>query len=128
MAESERREYTRFPLQAVTKYSFINTETGDRVGEKLAGETENIGAGGVLLRGRLPAIEEVSAILNQRLAVACELQFSDEAEPINFIGRVAWIEDIDPQRDTCTLGVMIREISHRDRDRLNRFVIGRAIL
>ena len=128
MAENERREYTRFPVQAVTHYSFINTETGKRVGDKYSGETLNIGAGGILIYGKLPPVGDVSSLLNQRLAIACELQFPDEEEPINFLGRVAWIEDIDPQQETCTLGVMIREITHRDKDRLNRFIIDRAII
>jgi len=128
MGDEERRQFVRVPCTVGLNYWLVNTETGGKAGEVIQGETRNIGAGGLLIKGVLPAIESISDLLGHRVVLAGRLALPNDPDPVLLLGRVAWLEDIDPQASTCVLGVMITEIRQADRDRLNQFVIRATML
>jgi len=123
MYDTERRQFVRIPLSVPVRFTLLSTESGARLGSTFSGKTHNIGAGGILVAGEMPPVEDVTALIVQRLVLAGQLDLPDDPEPVRFLGRVAWIEDIDTDDGTCTLGVMFKELTQLDRDRIYQFVI-----
>jgi len=123
MYDSERRQFVRIPLTVPINFNLISSESGNKVGPAFKGETSNVGAGGVLVTGEMPPVEDVTALIVQRLILAGEMEMPDDPKPILFLGRVAWIEDIDTENRRCSLGVIFKELTQLDRDRLYQFVI-----
>lgn len=123
MYDTERRQFVRIPLNVPVKFTLLSSESGARVGAAFTGKTHNIGAGGILVAGDMPPVEDVTALIVQRLVLVGQIDLPDDPDPVWFLGRVAWIEDIDTDEGTCTLGVMFKELTQLDRDRIYQFVI-----
>ena len=121
--ETERREFVRVSVVVPVRYAFLDA-AGQRLPPGLSeGATTNLSASGMLLQGRLGEMAWVQDLLTQRMAVAVSVVLPTEVEPVKALARTAWIETVDPESRRCNLGLVFREITRDDQDRLFRFVI-----
>ena len=122
--EYEKREFVRMSTAVPVDYKFIAQGPGIEVPDDLLkGETRNLGAGGILLCGALPDSELTGHLLMQKAAVVVRIHLPGEAEPIQAITRVAWIEAVSQGDNTCCFGLSFREITSEAQSMLFRFII-----
>ena len=120
---TERREFVRVNVVVPVRYSFLDMN-GQRLPPGLSeGATTNLSAAGMLLQGRLGDVAWAQELLLQRMAVAVSVMLPTDMEPVKTIARAAWVESIDPATRRCNLGLMFREITREDQDRLFHFII-----
>ena len=91
--------------------------------EYLEGETQNIGAGGILLVGPIPSMELVTDLLVQKVVVGVRIFLPGEDKPVEALARTAWLEAIDQEGNRCSLGLAFKEITSSAQDTLFRFII-----
>ena len=122
-AESEKRQFVRVPLQVAINYRFIR-QSGEKPvpGATYKGHTRNLGAGGLLLVAAIPDADMIAELLMQKVIIALEL-FLPDHEPIGALARVAWLEAINEEQGTCSMGLSFKEITAAAQDDLFRFVI-----
>ena len=76
--EFEKRKFIRLPMAVPVRYKFLSREmSGGELDAIHEGVTQNIGAGGLLLRGKLPNPEWLSLLLTrekffQQQRLVCE--------------------------------------------------------
>ena len=86
-------------------------------------QTENIGAGGILLVGPIPDPAAVTELLLQKAVIGVRIFLPGEEKPVEALARVAWLEAIDQNEHRCSLGLMFKEITSDAQDTLFRFII-----
>ena len=120
---SEKRQFVRVPVDIEVKYRFIGPSgVAPTPDATYSGKTGNVGAGGLLLVAQLPEAELIADLLMGKVAVALEL-FLPEHDSISALSRVAWLETVDEQNNTCSIGLTFKEITASAQDALFRFVI-----
>ena len=122
--ESEKREFVRVGVAVPVTYRLISQSPDVTVSDDyLEGETQNIGAGGVLLVGPMPHADMVTELLMQRVVVGVRIFLPGEEKPVEALARVAWLEAIDQETHRCSLGLAFKEITSDAQDTLFRFII-----
>lgn len=122
--EQERREFIRVNLEIPVRYKFLSKTRQDKEMEGIyEGTTSNIGGGGLLLHGKIPVLEWIPELLMQKLMLGLNMMLPAQEDPIKVLTRVAWIETIEAGTHRCAMGLMFRELTTQDRDRIFRFVI-----
>lgn len=122
--EAEKRQFVRVPVEVPVDYRFISQTdpSEDQMDQVSQGHTQNVGAGGLLLVGAIPEPGLIADLLMQKVIVGLEVRLP-EHEPIRILSRVAWVEAIDEEKGTCSMGLRFKEIAAGDQDDLFRFVI-----
>ena len=122
--ESEKREFVRIGVSVPVKYRLISQSPDVTVPKDyLEGETQNIGAGGILLVGPIPHADLVTDLLVQKVVVGVRIHLPGEEKPVEALARVAWLEAIDQDEHRCSLGLTFKEITSDAQDTLFRFII-----
>ncbi len=123
--ESEKREFVRVGVAVPVQYRLI-PQVGDAKAppDLLEGETQNIGAGGILLVGPIPDPAVVTELLLQKVVIGLRIFLPGEEKPVEALARVAWLEAIDRDEKRCSLGLSFKEITSEAQDILFRFIIG----
>jgi len=123
--ESEKREFVRVGVSVPVKYRLISQSPDVSVPDDyLDGETQNIGAGGMLLVGPMPEPELITGLLIQKVVIGVRIDLPGGKKPVEALGRVAWLEAINEQEHRCSLGLAFKEITTEAQDTLFRFIIG----
>ena len=122
--ESEKREFVRVGVAVPVKFRLISqspdvTATDDY----MDGETQNIGAGGMLLVGPIPQANLITDLLVQKVVIGVRIYLPGEDDPVEALARVAWLEAIDQEDGRCSLGLAFKEITSEAQDTLFRFII-----
>ncbi|HUW57746.1 MAG TPA: PilZ domain-containing protein [Planctomycetota bacterium] len=122
--ESEKREFVRVGVAVPVKFRLISQHPELTVPDDyLDGETQNIGAGGILLVGPIPRSDLVTELLVQKVVVGVRIFLPGEEKPVEALARVAWLEAIDEEQKQCSLGLAFKEITSEAQDTLFRFII-----
>lgn len=122
--EQERREFVRVSLEIPVTYRFLSQHRDDgALNHTYRGTTQNISAGGMLLRGEIPLIPWIPDLLMQKMLIGVTLALPDEGVPIKALARVAWIETVEEPSLRCRMGLAYREITSTDRERIFQFVL-----
>ena len=122
--ESEKREFVRVGVAVPVKYRLIATGTHHEVGDAyLDGETQNVGAGGMLLVGPIPPADLITDLLVQKIVVGVRIYLPGEDAPVEALCRAVWLEAVDEADDKCALGLSFKEITSDAQDMLFRFII-----
>ena len=122
--ESEKREFVRVGVAVPVQYRLIPQVPDAKAPQEiLEGETQNIGAGGILLVGPIPDPAVVTDLLLQKVVVGVRIFLPGEEKPVEALGRVAWLEAIDQDQRRCSLGISFKEITSDAQDILFRFII-----
>ena len=119
----ERRRYVHVKASVRLRYKFYHCFDETEAEEVYEGMTENISGGGVFLRGRIPKAEWIPELLMRRMVLALKMFLPTEAEPVNALARLAWIEGMKEGEEKWGMGLEFQEMSAEDRDRITRFVI-----
>jgi hypothetical protein len=123
--ESEKREFVRVGMAVPVQYRLVPQGAEVSVpSEILEGETQNIGAGGILLVGAIPDPAVVTDLLLQKIVVGVRIFLPGEDKPVEALARVAWLEAVDHDKHRCSLGLAFKEITSDAQDTLFRFIIG----
>ena len=122
--ESEKREFVRVGVAVPVKYRFVAQSPDVAVPDDyMEGETQNIGAGGILLVGPIPSMDLVTDLLVQKVVVGVRIFLPGEKEPVEALARTTWLEAIDQEENRCSLGLAFKEITTDAQDTLFRFII-----
>lgn len=122
--ESEKREFVRVGAVVPVKFRLISQDPEVEVPDDfLDGETQNIGAGGMLLTGAMPQYELITELLMQKVVIGVRIDLPGASEPVEAIARVAWLDAIDEEAGKCSLGLAFKEITSDAQDALFRFII-----
>ena len=122
--ESEKREFVRVGVAVPVQYRLIAQVGEAKVPpDLLEGETQNIGAGGILLVGPIPDPGVVTDLLLQKTVIGVRIFLPGEDKPVEALARVAWLEAIDQDQKRCSLGLSFKEITSDAQDILFRFII-----
>lgn len=122
--DKEKREFVRVNCEVAVRYKFICRQRVDT--EMISiyeGKTNNLGGGGLLLQGKVPKIDWVADLLLHKIIIGVNMWLPDSQEPVRALTRVAWIETIDEKTLQCSMGLMFREITTMDKDKVFRFVL-----
>ena len=121
-ATTERRRYVRVKASVRVRYKFYHCFNETPSSEVCEALTENIGTGGIFLRGKIPEAEWVPELLQHRMVLALKIFLPTEQEPVKGLARVAWIEGME-EGESWAMGLEFQEMSTEDRDKLTLFVI-----
>ena len=122
--ESEKREFVRVGVAVPVQYRLISQAPETVVPpDLLEGETQNIGAGGILLVGPIPEPAVVTELLLQKAVIGVRIFLPGEDKPVEALARVAWLEAVDTDQKRCSLGLSFKEITSDAQDTLFRFII-----
>jgi len=122
--ESEKREFVRVGVAVPVKFRLISQSPDVTVpDEYYDGETQNIGAGGLLLVGPIVQGDFITNLLIQKIVVGVRIYLPGEDDPVEVLCRAAWLEAIDQEDNRCSLGLAFKEITSDAQDTLFRFII-----
>ena len=120
----EKREFIRIPVAVPVRYKFLSKELSaqdmDTVHE---GVTQNIGAGGILLRGKLPDSKWLSKLLTRRMYVGVNVILPSGDRPVKALCRVIWSSAVQQPTGQLMMGLEFQEITNQDRDRMTQYII-----
>ncbi len=122
-ARQEKRRFVRVASSLAVRYRFLSAEAEYRDEAVREGRTDNIGGGGLLLTGQVPAVDWITELLMEKILVAVTIDIPGCPDPVQAIARVAWLEAIDQNTEVCQLGLTFKEITNESRDRIFDFVI-----
>ncbi|HUU43569.1 MAG TPA: PilZ domain-containing protein [Planctomycetota bacterium] len=122
--ESEKREFVRVGVAVPVKFRLISQSPDVTAPDDyMDGETQNIGAGGMLLVGPIPQSDLITGLLVQKVVVGVRIYLPGEDDPVEALARVAWLESLDQNDNRCSLGLSFKEITSEAQDTLFRFII-----
>lgn len=122
--ESEKREFVRVGVAVPVKYRLISQSADVTVPDDyMDGETQNVGAGGMLLVGPILQADLITGLLVQKIVVGVRIYLPGEEDPVEALARVAWLEAFNEEENRCFLGLTFKEITNEAQDTLFRFII-----
>ena len=120
----EKREFIRLPISVPVRFKFLSREvTGGDMEAVHEGVSQNIGAGGLLLRGKLPDAGWLSKLLTRRMYVGVNLLLPNAERPVKALCRVIWSSSVQEKTGHLMMGLEFQEITQRDRDILTQYII-----
>lgn len=123
----ENREFIRVNTKFPVKFKFIiHKQSSSAAAEMSEGTVTSLGGGGMLLEGPLNDRTWIPKLVMQKIIVGVKFSLPNDDKTIAALCRVAWVkgvEDDDSDQNHVQFGLMFREISFRDRDRIFDFVI-----
>lgn len=123
----EKREFVRIDTNTPAVFKFLGDEKNfPDMGKSFEGIVRSVGGGGLALEGQLSDRAWIPRFILQKIIVGVKLTLPGDESPIAAICRVAWMEDAGGKKDGKNIfryGLVFREISMRDRDRIFDFVI-----
>ena len=122
--EFEKRKFIRLPIAVPVRYKFLSREmSGAELDAIHEGVTQNIGAGGLLLRGKLPNPEWLSLLLTRRMFVGINLLLPNSERPIKALCRAIWSSALEEDQAQIVMGLEFQEVTHDDQDLITQYII-----
>jgi hypothetical protein len=122
--EFEKREYIRLPIAVPVRYKFLSREiSGPQLDEIHEGISQNIGAGGLLLRAKLPEAAWLSPLLTRKMFVGINMILPNGPNPIKALCRVIWSSAVQGEGNQFVMGLEFQEITQGDRDLITQYII-----
>lgn len=122
--EYEKRQYIRLPIAVPVRYKFLSREMRGKEMEAIhEGVSQNIGAGGLLLRGKLPDSAWLSKLLTRKMYVGVNLLLPNSERPVKALCRVTWSSAVENEQGHVVMGLEFREITNQDRDLITNYII-----
>jgi len=120
----EKRQFIRLPLAVPVRYKFLSREMrGSDMDAVHEGVSQNIGAGGLLLRGKLPDPNWLSKLLTRKMFVGVNILLPNAERPIKALCRAIWSSSVDGDHGTIVLGLEFQEITGKDQDLITQYII-----
>jgi len=120
----EKREFIRLPIALPVRYKFLSREmAGPAMDEVHEGISQNIGAGGLLLRARLPDPAWLSSLLTRKMYVGINMVLPNSDHAIKALCRVIWSSAVQGEGNQFVMGLEFQEVMEKDRDLLTQYII-----
>ncbi len=122
--EYEKRRFIRLPIAVPVRYKFLSREIRGQDMESIhEGISQNIGAGGLLLRGKLPDPAWLSKLLTRKMLVGINLLLPNSERPVKALCRVSGSSAVDNQQGHVVMGLEFQEITSSDQDTITTYII-----
>ena len=122
--EYEKRKFIRLPIAVPVRYKYLSREIrGPEMESVHEGLSQNIGAGGLLLRGKLPDTAWLSQLLTRKMFVGINLLLPDSERPVKALCRVSWSSAIEDEQGHLVMGLQFQEITLQDKDTITMYII-----
>ena len=122
--EFEKRRFIRLPIAVPVRYKFLSREIRGPDMETIhEGVSQNIGAGGLLLRGKLPDSSWLSRLLTRKMFVGINLLLPNSERPVKALCRVIWSSSVEDEQSIVVMGLEFQEITNKDRDLITQYII-----
>ncbi|MHC4340415.1 MAG: PilZ domain-containing protein [Planctomycetota bacterium] len=122
--EYERRKFIRLPIAVPVRYKFLSREVRSKEMDTVyEGVSQNLGAGGLLLRGKLPDPSWLATLLTRKMYVGVNLLLPSSARPIKALSRVIWASAVEENQGHVVMGLEFQEITQEDRDLITQYII-----
>ncbi len=120
----ERREFIRLPITVPVRYKFLSREMAGKDMETVhEGVSQNIGAGGLLLRGKLPEPSWLSKLLTRRMFVGINVLLPNSDRPVKALCKVMWTTALQGEANQIVMGLEFQEITSKDTDLITQYII-----
>jgi c-di-GMP-binding flagellar brake protein YcgR len=120
----ERRKFIRLPIAVPVRYKLLSRELkGADMDLVHEGISQNLGAGGLLLRGKLPNTDWLAQLLTRRMYVGINLLLPNSDRPIKALCRVSWTSAIEDEQGHLVMGLEFQEITQADQDTITQYII-----
>ncbi|MHC4548906.1 MAG: PilZ domain-containing protein [Planctomycetota bacterium] len=120
----ERRQFIRLPLAVPVRYKFLSREMrGEDMDTVHEGISQNIGAGGLLLRGKLPDSSWLSKLLTRKMYIGVNVMLPNYERPVKALTRVIWASSVQSETGLLVMGLEFQEITNKDRDLITQYII-----
>jgi len=120
----EKRQFIRLPLAVPVRYKFLSREMrGEDMDAIHEGVSQNIGAGGLLLRAKLPDPSWLSKLLTRKMYVGINLLLPNADRPIKALCRTMWSSAVEEDSQHIVMGLEFQEITNKDRDLITQYII-----
>ena len=120
----ERRQFIRLPLAVPVRYKFLSREMrGEDMDTVHEGVSQNVGAGGLLLRGKLPDVAWLSKLLTRKMYVGINVMLPNIERPVKALTRVIWASSVQVDNGMIVMGLEFQEITNKDRDLITQYII-----
>jgi hypothetical protein len=120
----ERRQFIRLPLAVPIRYKFLSREMASKDMEVVyEGMSQNIGAGGLLLRGKLPDAAWLSKLLTRKMYIGINIMLPNAERPVKALSRVIWSSSVQDDQGHVVMGLEFQEITNKDRDLITQYII-----
>ncbi len=122
--EYEKRRFIRLPIAVPVRYKYLSREIRGKDMETVhEGLSQNIGAGGLLLRGKLPDTAWLSQLLTRKMFVGINLLLPNSERPVKALCRVTWSSAIEDEQGHVVMGLEFQEITNQDKDTITTYII-----
>jgi len=122
--EFEKRQFIRLPMAVPVRYKFLSREkTSPEMDSVREGVSQNIGAGGLLMRGKLPDTDWLGLLLTRRMFVGVNILLPNSERPIKALCRVIWSSAVEEDQDQIVMGLEFQESTHADQDQITQYII-----
>jgi len=106
------------------RYKFLSREMRSAEMDVVyEGLSQNIGAGGMLLRGKLPDDAWLSKLLTRKMYVGVNILPPNADRAVKALCRVIWSSSVEIQNGQVVMGLEFQEITNRDRDLVTQYII-----
>lgn len=120
----ERRQFIRLPLAVPVRYKFLSREMrGEDMATIHEGVSQNIGAGGLLLRGKLPNPAWLSKLLTRKMFVGVNLILPNADRPVKALSHAIWASSLEGDGGQIVMGLEFQEITNKDCDLITQYII-----
>ena len=85
--------------------------------------SQNVGAGGLLLRGKLPDPAWLSKLLTRRMYIGINIMLPNAERPVKALARVIWSSSVQDDQGHVVMGLEFQEITNKDQDLLTQYII-----
>ena len=120
----ERRKFIRLPIAVPVRFKFLSREIrNSEIDAVHEGVTQNLGAGGMLLRGKLPDAGWLSLLLTRKMYVGINLLLPNAERPVKALCRAIWSSAVESEHGVVVMGLEFQEVTQRDRDLITQYII-----
>lgn len=123
-SDTDKREFVRLGIEIPVRYKFV-TKLEEKVTatERIfEGFTRNLSAGGLLLVGKVPNVDYIPKLLNEKIVIGVNMELPSYGV-IKALMNVAWVEAFQDGAKAIRMGCMFKEIPREASDELFKFVI-----
>ena len=122
--EYEKRKFIRLPVAIPVRYKFLSREiSGTDMQSVHEGVSQNLGAGGLLLRGKLPDPNWLGKLLTRKMYLGVNLMLPNAERPVKALCRVTWSSAIENDQSIVVMGLEFQEITTEDQDLITKYII-----
>jgi hypothetical protein len=122
--EFEKRQFIRLPIAVPVRYKFLSREMrGEDMEAVHEGISQNVGAGGLLLRGKVPESSWLSPLLTHKMFIGVNIMLPNAERPVKALCRVMWSSAIESENGAVAMGLSFQEITSKDQDTITQYII-----